>query len=189
MNLTAEYMVRTPIMCLLVIIASALMLTACQQEQMDDSASTQEAAVADTLAALEDFERTKVEGFVPYYKDKNAGALAIDAATYPGQFAAAETQWDGPSGTYDPTIVTVPEEDGESTYRMFVNGTPVGEFTNPETDEAFAQATHTWSDIELSTGDTIRITSNPHSNGKIPEGDGYAYSRGRWKHLVITSNR
>ena len=173
---------RTQKACLWPLVASALMFAACEQAQTD---ATPEVLAVDTLAALEDFERLEVEGYVPVYRDENNGVLAVNSITYPDQYGAAETQWHGASGTYDVTIETVPEEDGESTYRLFVNGTLAGAFVNPEETSPFGLATHTWSDVALSTGDTLRVASIPHSNGKIPERDGYAYARGRWKHLVL----
>lgn len=189
MNLVSHHQSRMLRGCLWVVVTAGLMFAACGQEQTNGSTATSEVLAVDTLAALEDFERLEVEGYVPVYRDENNGVLAVNSVTYPDQYGAAQTQWHGASGTYDVTIETVPEEDGESTYRLFVNRTQVGEFVNPEETEPFGLATHTWNDIKLSTGDTIRVASIPHSNEKIPEGEAYAYSRGRWRHLVLTPTR
>lgn len=164
---------------------AALAFAACGQDPADRSASVDAVPTADTLVAVEDFERLDVDGFVPVYRDVNNGVLAVNSVEYPDRFGAAETQWDGATGAYDVSIATMPEEDGESTYRLFVNGTIVGEFTNPEETRPFGYAAHTWEDVELASGDTIRIASVPHSNRQIPEGDGYAFARGRWQHLVL----
>lgn len=79
----------------------------------------------------------------------------------------------------------MPEEDGESTYRFFVNGELKGEFVNPEVDSAFGNASHIWDKIEINSGDTIRVASSTHSNNMIPENDGFAWARGRWSKLIF----
>ena len=128
-------------------------------------------------------------GTVPYYEDATRDALAIDAAVeaYRGEFARATRAFDGPSGTYAATITTLAEEDGESTYRLLVNGAVVGTFQNPRVGagEDYALQTHTWNSISLSNGDTIAVESDAHSNGLVPEGTGFAWSRGRWRQVSL----
>lgn len=139
-----------------------------------------------TLSALEDFQTLEVEGFVPYYRDERSRALAVNAAQYPDRFAAAQASFPGESAEYDIVIETVLENDGESTYVLRVNGEKAGEFQNPEQTEGVSRVTHTWEGVAVPAGATIQVESNAHSNGKIPEGDGFAYSRGRWSSLTLT---
>jgi hypothetical protein len=177
---------RSGVAGLLIAAASAGMAAGCEQERGPDPQPVYGANAADTLVALEDFETIEVDGYAPSYRDDARGVLAVNSILYENQFGAAETPWRGGSGRYDVTIETMLEEDGESTYRLYVNGRVTGEFTNPRTDVDFSSATHTWDGVPLRGGDTIRVASSTHSNGLIPEGDGYGWARGRWRHLVFT---
>lgn len=166
----------------LLVVILAWVTGGCQNENESENAANQEVI---TLKALEDFERLEIEGFVPYYRDEQRGVLAVNSIEYPDEFAAAEINWNWPDGTYNVTIKTMPEEDGECTYRLFINGELIGEFVNPEVDEAFGNAAHTWRGVEIESGNILRITSNTHSNGLIPENDSYAWARGRWSELIF----
>ena len=128
-------------------------------------------------------------GTVPYYKDNNNNALAIDASNtnYRNKFARAQRTFDGATGTYDVKIITLTEEDGESTYRLLVNGAIVKTYQNPYigpgSSKYMGANSHTWSSVALNNGDTIAIESNTHTNGEIAEGSGTAWSRGRWRSI------
>ncbi|MEO0796701.1 MAG: DUF5060 domain-containing protein [Verrucomicrobiota bacterium] len=139
--------------------------------------------------AREDFPSLD-SGEVPYYVDNTYNALAINAGNvnYRDKFARAELTFDGDSDEYDVTITTVVEYDGESIYRLLINGTQVATYTNPRVDEAgdLQPNTHTWSGITINNGDTIAIESNTASNGLIPEDDAFAWARGRWRQLELT---
>ncbi|MCM8536406.1 MAG: malectin domain-containing carbohydrate-binding protein [Lentisphaeraceae bacterium] len=140
----------------------------------------------DKLSALDDFTNIN-SGAVPYYKDNNNNALAIDASktAYRNKFAQAESTFNGESGTYSVTITTLTEEDGESTYHLLVNGTIVKTYQNPYigpgSSKDMGANIHTWTGVALKKGDTVAISSNTHTNGEIPEGSGTAWSRGRWE--------
>ncbi|MEM6646752.1 MAG: DUF5060 domain-containing protein [Bacteroidota bacterium] len=142
-------------------------------------------ALVDTLVAIDDFESLEVEGYSPYYKDIGRRALAIDAPRYPDGFGAAETRWQGASGTYDMTLVTVMERDGSSTYQLSVDGDHLGDFTNP-TGPDLHLAHHTWKGVTLTEGISLRVTSDVHSNDKEPEDGSFATSRGRWRYLIVS---
>ena len=126
-------------------------------------------------------------GAVPYYKDNNNNALAIDASNvnFRNKFAQAETTFGGENGTYSVKIITLTEEDGESTYRLHVNGSIVKTYKNPHigagSSKDMGANTHTWTGVTLKNGDKISISSNTHTNGEIAEGSGTAWSRGRWR--------
>lgn len=138
------------------------------------------------LAAVADFPVREVEGYVPYYADQKNKALAIDASKFKNQFAGAATTFAGPEGAYDIELTTLTETDGESTYRLKVNGTLVGTFQNPPERPNYGEASHVWKAVRLAPGAQIQVESDSHSNGKVPEGDAFGFSRGRWTRLVLT---
>ena len=141
--------------------------------------------------ATSDFDNTNVSGFVPAYVDARRDALAVDASLYPNEFAAATLIFEGLSGTYDLVLNTMAESDGESTYRIAINGRRQSEtFTNPiifGTNQAeYTPFANVWENLTLSNGDEIRVEFNAASNGLIPEGNAFAFARGRWTSLELT---
>ncbi len=137
------------------------------------------------LKAMKDFKIVVADGFVPAYKDDDRKAFAINAAEHPDKFAAAEARFKGKAGTYDLVLNALTETDGESTYRALVAGKKVGEAQNPATDKDYQVAPHRFKGVALRTGETIRVEFNSASNGKIPEGDAFAFSRGRWRSVQV----
>ncbi|WP_419194563.1 DUF5060 domain-containing protein [Novipirellula herctigrandis] len=137
------------------------------------------------LTAMTDFKFVVSGDFVPGYKDENQRAMAINAAKYQAKFAAAESKFQDAAGTYDLVLTTLTETDGESSYRLLVAGKKLGEVQNPATGHDYEAVTHRFNGVELKPGDTIRVEFNSASNGKIPEGDGFAFSRGRWRSVAI----
>lgn len=135
------------------------------------------------LNASSDFTNINVSGFSPAYVDNTRNALAIDAAQFKNTYAAAETTFDGDTDTYDITLNTLTELDGESSYTLSVNGTSVGTYKNPTTATDYLSSSKLFEGISVRKGDVIRVTFNSHTNGKIPEGNSTAYSRGRWTSL------
>ncbi|MEX0330413.1 MAG: DUF5060 domain-containing protein [Puniceicoccaceae bacterium] len=142
--------------------------------------------------ALQDF--TDIEaGSIPYYSDNNSEALAINASevSYRGPFAKAESLFDGEAGHYDVTLYSLPEEDGESTYRFLVNDQVVKTYQNPYIGPGSPRDrklhSHVWTGVPLNRNDVIAIESNAHTNGEIPEGDGTAWSRGRWHAIALNA--
>lgn len=152
-------------------------------KSIDDGASKSGEGIV--LNAVKDFRFVVTGDFVQGYVDKNQNALAIDASKHRNKFAAAESTYQGKAGTFDMLLSTLTETDGESTYRLFVSGKKVGEFQNPTTARDYTLASRQWKDVKLKPGDTIRVEFNSASNGKIPEGDAFAFSRGRWRGISI----
>ncbi|TWT50633.1 hypothetical protein Pla22_33760 [Rubripirellula amarantea] len=136
-----------------------------------------------SLNALKDFDEITVDGFAPAYRDPARKALAIDASKHQGVYAAATTRFPGDSGVYDVTLEALTELDGESTYRLVVDGNTVGTSQNPATEKDYQPHQHHFRSVELKKGSTIQIEFNSQSNGKVPEGDAFAFARGRWRHL------
>jgi hypothetical protein len=143
-----------------------------------------------TYVALEDFPVTDA-GAVPYYEDTVNSCLAIDASIEEDRtlFAQASRTFGGVSGVYDVRITTLTEEDGESIYRLLVNGSVMATYTNlyigPGSALDRQTNLHTWEDISLQNGDTLAIESNTDTNGEIVEGTGTAWSRGRWSQIEL----
>jgi len=141
-----------------------------------------------TFVSIKDFPNT-TGGEVPYYKEKR-GTLSINAAkpAYRDKFAKAEMIYPGAPGNYSVTITTYPEFDGESTYRLLINGELAATYINPRVDKSgdLKPRPHTWHNITISEGATIAIESNTASNGLIPEHDAFAWARGRWSQIQLT---
>lgn len=133
------------------------------------------------MKAVTDFDQLEVDGFVPYYIDGDR--LAIDAAKYPDRYAAAATTFTGKAYVYNVMITTVTENDGESSYRLKVNGKEAFPMhQNPRAD-GLSTPMFLWQEVAVPDNALIQVESNAHSNGFIPEGDGYAYAHGRWIQL------
>ncbi len=149
--------------------------------------------------ATTDFPDT-TSGDVPYYVDNGNDALAIAANVVANRtgFARATRTFEGTTGIYDVTITTMMEEDGESTYRLLINGVQVRAFENPfvydppDSPRDLQPLNHTWPAIRIPNGATISIESNADSNNLVSEaGDGnppWAWARGRWRQIELTTS-
>ncbi len=140
---------------------------------------------ATVLAATADFKFAVSGEFIPGYIDRNQRAMAINAARYQDKFAAAESTFQGGSGTYDLVLTTLTETDGESCYRLFIDGKKIGEVQNPVATEDYEKVNHRFNTVGLKHGSVIRVEFNSASNGKVPEGNGFAFARGRWRSVTI----
>ncbi len=131
-------------------------------------------------------------GEVPYYKHLKESALAINAAIvdYRDKFARATTKFSGASGTYDVSLITLAEFDGECTYRFLVNGKVAGVFKNPPVpvEEDYKRQIVVFKGITINKNDVIAVESNSHTNLLIPEGEGTAWARGRWQRVFMTKS-
>ncbi len=141
-----------------------------------------------TYQAVTDFENINA-GEVPYYRHNGVNALAINAAIeeYRDKFGRATTVFENPTGTYDVTITALGETDGDGEFRFLVDGEVLGAGINEPTNVDFQEQLHTFENITISEGALIAVESIAVSNGLIPEGDAYAYARGRWTRLTIES--
>lgn len=134
-----------------------------------------------TLNGINDFDNLNIGGgLVPAYKDNDRSAIAVNSVEYETEWAGAKTNFTGTSGTYDITLTTLTEIDGESSYRLRVGGNLVGTYKNPESNTDYAPSTKTWTGVSVNDGDVVQVECQAHTNGKIPEGGGTAYARGRW---------
>lgn len=152
----------------------------------DSTAEVGKAATGPILLnALADFQDISIDGFAPAYRDPARKSLAIDASKYKDTFAAATARFPGAAGTYDITLEALMELDGESTYRLVIDGKPVGSSQNPTTEKDYQLHRHQFRSVDLKEGSIIQVEFNSHSNGKVPEGDAFAFARGRWRQLSI----
>jgi len=140
------------------------------------------------LEAISDFTNLN-SGEVPYYLDiaGDRKALAINAAVpnFRNKFARAEHEFLGADGVYDITINAMGEIDGEGTYRLSVNGVVMGVAVNPPVSTDYTIVKHKFSGITLVSPTVIAVESTAVSNDTVPEGDGFAFARGRWAGLSI----
>lgn len=137
------------------------------------------------LKATSDFQiQNNQSGYAPYYIDQQRSCLAINAAKYKDEFGIASHRMTN-GGKFEFIIHTMAEEDGESSYILYINGSKKGELQNTSTNLPFQQQQMSFGVFELNANDSISIASNSHTNGKIPEGNTTAYSRGRWQKLEL----
>ncbi len=136
-------------------------------------------------SAIKDFKLGPFEGFVPSYVDNARKALAINAAKFPGKKSAAEMQYEGNPGKFDIALMTMTETDGESTYELYINGKLIDKIQNPVAKRDYEKVTKVFPNVALQAGHKIRVVFNAASNGKVAEGDGFAFSRGRWTGIAI----
>ena len=156
----------------------ALLLVACTSNPPKETV---------TLIATQDFTLPSDTGI---YNDEARQALAIDAANPAYRDimlgVSRSVDWLKAPKAYDIDLHYMAEKDGESRYELWVNDDLVKYAQAVETDLEFESHITQWNAVTLSANDIITIKANAVTNGKIPEGDGTAYSRGRWIRLDLT---
>ena len=105
-------------------------------------------------------------------------------AINPEKHKAASTSEPFPfeSGRYDVTLFTVGENDGRSSYELFVGGSKIGAFVNPLAKVMYEEGGRysvTWKNLKIDTSDDIRIAAHVASE------DGKEYSRARWSRVAF----
>ncbi|WP_375586265.1 hypothetical protein [Cyclobacterium xiamenense] len=130
-----------------------------------------------------------LEGFSPAYYDKVRGAIAINTVEQPtDQWAAASTLFGEETGMYTIRFTSLLESDGESTYMLRIDGKKVMEFQNPRIHgkgmSEYAPHEVRVADVPIETGSLIQVEFLPHSNGLVPEGEGFGFARARWKSII-----
>ncbi|RKR08090.1 hypothetical protein CLV91_2860 [Maribacter vaceletii] len=136
-----------------------------------------------TLEAIKDFPIINIPGYVAPYIDSHRKALAIDASKYQNMYAASKVELTMPRGLYYLTLKTLKEIDGESSYKLIINGELIKEVSNSDTSKDYEVQNHSFRNVRLRAINDIQIAFNSHSNGKVPEGNQFAFSRGRWTEL------
>ncbi len=140
-----------------------------------------------TLTASNDFTLDKTSEAV-YYKEEKRGTFAINAGRkdFRDKYANAYIVFQGETGYYSGILNTVSENDGESTYSITVNNQKMRFLKNSATPHSFKNTSLPIGRLYLKTNDTIIIASKALTNGRIPENDETAWSRGRWKSIELS---
>lgn len=112
-------------------------------------------------------------------------AIGSDDTKNRNKLIYASTVFNGANGWYQARFETIAENDGESVYEIKVNGKLIKQITNVEVTEVFKKTIYNLEDLYLENKDLIEIGSMAVSNGKIPENDSFAWSRGRWIGLTL----
>jgi hypothetical protein len=68
---------------------------------------------------------------------------------------------------------------------LYVNDQLIGTGTNGETESDYTLQEHRFTGVKIPIGAKISVESNAVTNGKISEGDGTAFARGRWTALTL----
>lgn len=143
-------------------------------------------AESDKGISLQAIDFVAVNELAPaWYVDQERRCLAVDAMKFKERFAKVKTTFEGVSGDYKVRLVTLTEVDGESQYEISIGTKSLGILRNPESDVDFEPYNHAWSNVRLNHGEVIMVAFSSTTNGKIPEGDATAYSRGRWTKLEL----
>lgn len=113
-----------------------------------------------------------------FYKNRNWLAINPDK----NKKAVASKVYEGPSGLFNVVFFGVGENDGRSRFTLTVNDFEQGSYRPPLSTEMFEEShdyAKSFSDLQLNTGDSIKITA------EIGSTDGKEYSRGRWAGIAI----
>ena len=108
-----------------------------------------------------------------YYLDGEYLAIDPDSNTDSG----TEMAFPGESGTYNIILHTIGEDDGRSSYKVYVSGKLIGQHQNQLAKQSRENFSVTFEKVSVNKGDIIRVESNVHSE------DGNDYSRGRWEKI------
>lgn len=145
-----------------------------------------------TFAGLiQDLEKWNltVDGFSKAYFDRARGAIAVNTVEQPtDKWAAAYTLFTQSSDRYTIRFTSLLESDGESSYRVHVDDKQVLEFQNPsiygKDIPEYAPHMVEVRNVDIKSGSKIQVEFLPHSNGLVPEGDGFGYARARWSNHI-----
>lgn len=137
-----------------------------------------------------DFTYTNIDGFSDGEPDLKDGKSILSIGERLA-WAAAQLTADVTDGMAIFKINAMQETDGESTYKLKINGELIGQGTNDRihntTIPDYTIQTHEVRDtaVQLNDGDLIQVEFNNATNGLVPEGDLTATARGRWLSLDI----
>jgi hypothetical protein len=124
-----------------------------------------------TVSAIDEFKATDKVGYVPFYIHRGIDALAVNSEEHENEYAFATYSFNNKSGEYNIKITTLLEDDGESTYKLFVNNKQVAQIQNEESDANYVERVYDYGNFKLQKGDVIGIAFNNVSNEKIIENE------------------
>lgn len=118
-----------------------------------------------------------IEG-TQFYKNKHW--LAIN----PNRHKEAESALSFPfaSGMYDVIFIGVGENDGASSYKVWISGEEIGDFRCGMSQHSFEEGTlfsDLWENVAIKAGAEVKVQA------KVGSADGQEYSRGRWAGLIF----
>ena len=119
-----------------------------------------------------------VEGNNFYKNGKNW--LAINPKEHKN--ANTSTTFNFESGQYDVIFVGVGENDGSSTFSVFINNNELGSYAPPLAKTMWEEGKEFnafWENIKVNKGDTITVKAKIGTDGK-------EFTRGRWAGIVFT---
>lgn len=105
------------------------------------------------------------------------------------KWAAARATFQGDSGKYDIILTSLLETDGESSYKVLINGNEVLQFKNKRILGTaigdYTPYTVGIKNIVVPDDADVQVDFISNSNELVAEGSGFAYARGRWRSLNI----
>ncbi len=146
-----------------------------KQEQETNATEAAAPAQSSLVMSATDFS---IDG-TNYYVD-NSKWLAINPDVH--KTAKASKPFPFPAGTYDITLRTVGENDGQSKYRVTIGDRELGEFKNQLSEQMYEegpQFLQRWQDVKIGEKATIAVSSTVGSK------DGDEFSRARWSALTF----
>jgi len=153
---------------------------------------TPPAQTCSSIKAIDFDKYTGITGFTNAATDNKDGKDILQIATRLANAAAQETYTGADAMVYF-TINSMQELDGESTFKLKLNGNLIGQFTNPRIHGTttpdytiYSQQINT-TPVAIKAGDVIQVEFNNATNGLVPEGTTTATSRGRWYSIDICS--
>lgn len=139
-----------------------------------------------------DFENLLVDGFVKAKIDKRSKALMVAKRL---KTAAATIVYKGNKQKVYFVLNTLLENDGESVYRLRLNGKLIGEVKNSSIyntsikNGTIEKHSMNQKKICVNKGDVIQVEFTNATNGYIPEGKLTATARGRWRSLELCTTK
>ena len=173
------------------IISSLIVSIGCSNQSIEPSVKVKNKTVSPpiiTLNAITDFDEVSTsdrQKYVPSYIDDNTHSRGVNAEFHKDKTANVESSFAGKSGIYTLKLTALTEIDGESLYSINIGPKKLPVKANSVTDKDYNAQLHIWKNIEVIHGEKIQVEFNSHTNGKIPEGESTAYSRGRWTKLEL----
>ena len=125
-----------------------------------------------------------------HYAHTARESLAVNSNQFPGEFARSFVDFTGVTNTYNITLSTWAENDGQSTFIFYVNGEEKGRQTNPVTTETYSDETLTLAqNLEVPAGARLSVESNSITNGATNNTGAVSFSRGRFRGLTLTATK
>jgi hypothetical protein len=148
--------------------------TAAMQPVPDGGHNAKAPAELAMTAAM--FAESKTTG---YYLDKGQW-MAVDPEK--DKTGSVRLTFPYPTGVYNVTLLTVGENDGQSTYEVKVDDDVVGDFKCPLSTKMYEEGkdfSKSWKTIKITEGEMIGVSST------IGSADGQEYSRARWSAVMF----